>query len=340
MILDDQATSRQLVRKVLENALDDAHIVDFAEGAEALEWLADSAVDLVLSDYSMPTMDGITFTRRFRRQPQHRDVPLVFVTISDEQEIRLEALNAGATDFLNKPLDHLELRARCINLLRLRRYQINLRERAASLEASLQTTRAMIDERERDTVHTVAAVMQWSAISTPSRQRRVAAVCEAVARRLGYEPGDAKALGIAATLHDVGKVAVPDFLLDQPEPFSEQELNLVRRQSQAGYEMLRGSLSRYARRAADIAHHLYERYDGTGFPGDLAGEDIPADARIVSLVAVIEARLSHRADRPAQSLDELFEWLGTRAGGLFDPKCVEAIRAEEERIRDLYAGPR
>ncbi len=137
LILDDQATSRQLLRKLLESTEPDAQVVGFADGHEALEWLRHEPVDLVLADYSMPAMDGLTFTRRFRRLPQHRDVPLIFVTISDEKEVRLDALEAGATDFLNKPVDHYELQARSSNLLKLRRYQLNLKDRAADLESRL-----------------------------------------------------------------------------------------------------------------------------------------------------------------------------------------------------------
>ena len=333
LILDDQATSRQLIRKLLESMDPSADVVDFADGVQALEWLSRSPVDLVLADYSMPGMDGLAFTRKFRRQPQHRDVPLVFITISDEQEVRLEALDAGATDFLNKPVDHYELKARCNNLLKLRRYQLSLKERAAGLEASLIETRGMIDERERDTVATLAAVLQLSSVATQGRIRRVSELVRQIAANAGYDDDDANELAVAARLADLGRLVRT--ASESPAGTTASE---HRQQAEALASVLAASASRFARRAGRFLPHLEEHFDGSGQPQGLAGASISRDARVVAVALAVEARLCHSGNRLPLSVEGLFEWAEDQSGTRLDPEAVTALARAMAQVRNIYSG--
>ncbi len=337
LVIDDQSTSRKLIGRLLIQLTPHAIVEDFFDAEEALDWCRENPVDLVLVDYSMPGMNGVEFTEGFRRLPQHRDVPLVMITINEDEDVRLDALEAGATDFLNKPLDHFELRARCQNLLTLRRHQQNTKERAAWLEQRVSEAIKEVEEREKDMLRRLRLANEQSTVYTPNHATRVTKIARLIGEYVGMNESDLDILDHAAPMHDIGKSAIPESILMKSGELSDGEYDRAKQHSEMGYQLLKDSPSRYLKVSAQIALHHHERYDGTGYPHGLAGEQIPLPARIVAIVDVLDALVSKRPYRDAWPLERAMQYIKDLSGQHFDPRCVDALLSQSTRVKGVLA---
>ena len=337
VIVDDQTSARTMLRHILEDISPELEVLDFADPQEALRWCETNRPDLLLLDYRMPVMDGLEFARRFRRPLAHRDVPIVLVTVVGDEPVRQAALDAGVIDFLVKPVRPRELRARCRNLLQLRQQSESVKQRALSLEQRLLSSMHEVEERERETLTRLARAIAFRDAGTSANLARLAAVAGIVAEGLDLDESEVRTIEMAAALHDIGKIAIPDAVLLKPGPLTEDELLIMRQHPQIGYDLLKDSQNRFVQMGASIALHHQERYDGSGYPQGLAGEAIPLEARIVAVADVFDALLSRRPYKPAWSLDETLGYIASESGRLFDPRCVEALLANRGRVEDVCA---
>ncbi len=341
VIVDDQTSARTLLRHILEDISPELEVLEFGDPQEALDWCESNRPDLLLLDYRMPVMDGLEFARRFRRPLLHRDVPIVLVTVVGDEPIRQAALDAGVIDFLVKPVRPRELRARCRNLLQLRQQSESVKQRALSLEQRLLASMHEVEERERETLSRLALAIEYRDSGTSANLARLAGVAGILAEGMGLSEEEVRMIELAAPLHDIGKIAIPDALLQKPGPLSEEELAVMRTHPRIGYELLTGSQNRFIRMSATIALRHQERYDGSGYPDGLAGDAIPLEARIVAVADVFDALISRRPYKPAWSLDEAFAYIEEQGGKLFDPACVDAMRRARPRIEEYcmqYVG--
>jgi two-component system response regulator RpfG len=283
----------------------------------------------------MPGIDGLEFARRFRRPLLHRDVPIVLVTVVGDEPVRQAALDAGVIDFLVKPIRPRELRARCRNLLQLRQHSESVKQRALSLEQRLLSSMHEVEERERETLTRLARAIAYRDAGTSANLERVARVAGVIAEELGLFEEEVRMIELAAPLHDIGKIAIPDALLMKPGPLTEEETEVMRRHPQIGYDLLSGSQNRFIQVSATIALHHQERYDGSGYPNGLRGNAIPIEARIVAVADVFDALISERPYKRAWSMDETFAYMQDNRGILFDPACVDALVRNRARVEEL-----
>lgn len=352
LIIDDDAGVRTVTQRLVE-AL--GHDVEIArDGIEGLAKLR-LGVDLILLDVVMPGPDGFEVCRRIRQDPAGCDVPIIMVTTLETREHRLHAVEAGANDFIAKPVDETELRIRSTSLLRLKaaqdevkRYQTHLEamceERAASLRKALEQmaeAQRVAYQAQLETVERLAMLAEYKDKVTGRHIQRMSEYSAVIARGLKLPPSEVELILHASRMHDVGKIAVPEAILRKPAELDPQEWTVMRQHSTIGSRILENSSSEILQAGKIIALHHHERWDGAGYPAGLAGSDIPLWGRICAVADVFDAVTSERPYKPACSNEEALQLIRDGKGKHFDPRvvdvffqCLEDILKIQSRYKD------
>jgi putative two-component system response regulator len=276
LVVDDIAANRQLVEALIAP---DGHRVRTArDGAEALRLVRGEPPDLVLMDIMMPLVDGFEACRAMKQDPSTRLIPVVLLTSLDDTASRIRGMEAGADDFVTKPFNGVELRARVRSLLRIKGYTDDLE----SIESVMVSLALTIEARDR---------------TTSGHCQRLAQYATALGRTLGLAADDVSALARGGFLHDLGKVGIPDAVLLKHGPLAPDEYELIKQHTLIG-DRLCGKL-RSLRKVSPIVRHHHERLDGSGYPDGLRGETTPLLAQIMGVVDVFDALTTERPYRPA-----------------------------------------
>ena len=324
LVADDAPLNLELVQAMLAGS-GYRNVETTTESAAVADLCAGSDFDLLLIDLHMPSPNGIEVLRDLRGRPGSRWMPVVVLTADISPAIKREALSAGASDFLTKPFDRAELQLRIDNLLRSRFLQRELETRNDSLEEAVRVRTSELEEARLETLRRLAAVAEFRDDETGSHVQRVGATSGQIARELGVDGEEAESIALAATLHDLGKVGIPDALLLKPGRFTPQEYESMKVHVGLGARMLRGSTSRVLQLAEEIATSHHERWDGSGYPLGLAGREIPLTGRIVAVADVFDALTHDRPYKPAWAVPEAVAEVRRCAGTAFDPAVVEAF---------------
>jgi len=294
----------------------------------------------VFVDYVMPEMNGIDFIRLLKTLPKYDAVPVVMITIKKDAETRYSALDAGVADFVSKPVDVHECTARARNLLTMRSQHISLQNKSTLLESLVRAATTEIKAREKETLMRLARAGEHKDYDTALHLHRMSLYSRAIAEAIGLNEEEAEIIELSSPLHDIGKIGIPDSILLKKGPLDEQELKIMRRHPLIGYEILENSPSKYLQKGGEIALAHHERYDGTGYPYALKGNDIPLSARIVAVADVFDALTSVRPYKEAWSIDQAYEYIKSESGKHFDPEMVAAIvsiRSKIEKILNEHA---
>jgi two-component system response regulator RpfG len=336
VIIDDQATGRTILERVVQNIAPTITQSSYADPHEALDACRKRPPDLLITDYRMPILNGIEVIRVFRKIPGCTKTPIVVVSIVEDKKIRYEALEAGATDFLNRPFDHYECQARCRNLLLLHKYQQEATHRARNLELQIAFATQQIKRREQETLFCLAKAGEFRDEGTGNHIQRMAHYSVVIAKALGLPEHTLDELEYASPMHDIGKIGIPDTILLKPGKLNPKEWEVMKQHTIIGYDILAKSNSPYLQMAASIALSHHERWNGSGYPNGLSGEEIPIESRIVAIADTLDALTTVRPYKPSWTLERSFDYIREHAGKLFDPACVEAFFAEIEVIEKIY----
>jgi two-component system, response regulator RpfG len=324
-IVDDESVSRSILSKTINNIDPDITVKTFQSAPAALAAAETATPDLIITDYKMPIMNGIEFTRQIRRLPDCKDTPIIMITILKEKSVLYNALENGVTDFLNKPFDQSECEARCKNLLSLRKHQFDLKERSSLLEKKVSETTEEILIREKETLNRLTKACEYKDCITGEHLLRIGRISHILAIELGIDDSNAKILEIASPLHDIGKIAIPDEILLKSGKLTDQEFEVMKTHTTIGYDILKDSPSPYLQTGALIALNHHEKYDGSGYPNGIAGNKIPIEAKIVAVADVFDSLTNHRPYKKAWSLDKTLEYIQNEKDKHFDPVCVDAL---------------
>jgi putative two-component system response regulator len=338
VVVDDTPINVTLLSHLIAK-LPDCSPVTFTEPQRGLDWSLQNIPDLLIVDYMMPDLDGIEFIRRFRQAPGREDIPVLMVTANDQAQVRHQALDAGANDFLTKPIDKTEFMARSRNMLSLRRGQRRLEEHAARLAEDVRLATAEILARERETVIRLSKAADSRDPETGAHILRMAHYSRLIAARLGLGSADLDLILEAAPMHDIGKIGIPDNILLKPGRLDVGEFEIMKRHAKMGFDILDGSQAPSLQAAALIALGHHEKFDGSGYPSGLVGEAIPLFARICAVADVFDALTSERPYKKAWELERATDMLRAGSGKHFDPQCVDAFLFEWNgvmRIREHF----
>ncbi len=334
LVVDDEEAIREIVSSMLQAA--GYRCTQAASGLQAMNVLeSGQEFELMLSDLMMAEMDGVALLERTKEK--YPDMPVIMVTAVHDISVALAAIRNGAYDYLLKPFEREQLLATVRRALENRRlklenraYQLNLESLVAARTEQLR--QAMLDlERSYDiTLEALGDALDLKDAETEGHSKRVTAYTIAMARALGM-PGDKiRVIARGAFLHDIGKMAIPDSILRKPGALTEEEVMIMREHCYRGYQMLRKIP--FLTEAAEIVYAHQEKWDGTGYPRGLKGEQIPLGARIFSVADTLDAITSDRPYRARQSLQAAKEEIIRWAGRQFDPTVVKVFAAMPESI--------
>jgi putative two-component system response regulator len=335
-IIDDTPVNLVLMQTLVRR-IGDHDCFAFGDPYEGLNWCALNMPDLIIVDYMMPGMDGLEFVRRCRSEESLRDAPILVVTAAAEREVRYAALEAGATDFLTKPIDKNEFNPRVRNMLRLQQSMTALSRRADELDMAVRRAVQNVHDREHETVMRLARAAEFRYPETGAHILRMAHYSVLIARRVGMSQEEQEIMLAAAPMHDVGKLGTPDHILLKRGKLSPEELQIMRCHAQIGHEILKDSSSPVLMMAAQIALSHHERFDGTGYPHRLAGTQIPLVGRIVAVADVFDALTSRRPYKPAWPLEQARDFLQEGRGTHFDPQCVDEFLGAWDEVLAIRA---
>jgi len=262
-------------------------------------------------------------------------VPLVVVTVVDDREILYRALEAGATDFLTRPIDQYECLARCRNLITMHQQRLLIKDRARWLEEQVATATREIRSREQETLLRLAKAGEYRDEETGNHVLRMAHYSRLLAEELRLPGEDCVEIELASPMHDIGKIGIPDSILLKPGKHSPAQADVMRTHTTIGHEILKDSPSRYLQLGSVIALSHHERYDGSGYPHGLVGEEIPLAARIVAIADTYDALTSVRPYKTAWPSEDAIVYIRNESGRQFDPRCVDAFFARLEAIVDV-----
>jgi putative two-component system response regulator len=334
LIVDDTEINLILFGALVKK-LDNCVPITFISPTEGLAWAQVNDPDLIIVDYMMPELDGIEFIQRLRATPGKEGVPVLMITANDQKQVRYRALDAGASDFLTKPVDKIEFLARASNMLALSDVRKKLADRATWLAEEVRKATSEIVQRERETVIRLSKAAEYRDPETGAHILRMAHFSELIAKGLGLSAADQELLLEAAPMHDIGKVGIADGILLKPGRLTPDEFDVMKQHAIFGYEILKGSSSKVLQAGADIARAHHEKFDGTGYPQGLQGEGIPIFSRIVAVADVFDALTSERPYKKAWSLEQAVDHLKANAGTHFDPLCVDAFLAQWEAVLEI-----
>lgn len=323
-IIDDMPLNLLLMEKLVAHEAG-AIPHTFVDASEGLKWCLVNEPDLIIVDYMMPGLDGLEFISRVRERHPREEVPILMVTANSERTTRYEALSRGANDFLTKPIDKHEFAPRVHNMLKLRQAHKLTRDRADILAEEVRKATADILQRERETIVRLARAAEFRDPETGAHIQRMARYSAMIAERLSQPGSFVSDLLLAAPMHDVGKLGIPDHILLKTGALSPDEREIMKRHTTIGYDILKDSASRVVQLGASIALSHHEKFDGTGYPNRLSGRDIPLEGRIVAVADVFDAISSSRPYKQAWPIEKAVDLLLEGRGRHFDPDCVDVF---------------
>ena len=311
-------------------------VESFDNPLQALHWLDNNHPDLIITDYRMPEINGVELIKMIRDKPECQDIPIMMITVVSEKSVRYDALEAGATAFLTRPIDQIECRTSCRNLLKLHEQQSIIQDRADWLARQVEVATQQIVSREHETLLRLAKAGEYRDEVTGNHVVRMAKYSREIGEALGLSEKECDEIEYAAPMHDIGKIGIQDKILLKPGKFEKDEWTTMQEHTRIGHAILSNSQSRYIQTGSIIALNHHERFDGSGYPNGISGKDIPLVARIVAVADVYDALISPRPYKSAWSTADAQDYLHKHAGSQFDPICVEAFFERLDTITEIH----
>jgi len=334
MIVDDNPVNVKLLSRILE-AVGYRRVEGVTDSREVRSLYEAEPFDLVLLDIRMPHMDGFEVLAQLKEAAGNDYLPVMVLTAQTDNETKLKALGAGAMDFLHKPFDQIEVLTRIRNMIEARLLHNQVRDQNVILEQRVRERTRELEETRLEVVKRLGVAAHYKDNETGMHVARMSKIAHILAKSVGMSDEDADLLLHAAPMHDIGKIGISDSILIKPGKLAQEERAVMEEHSSIGAEILgqhEWPLMQMAREVA-LTHH--EKWDGTGYPAQLKGEDIPLVGRICAIADVFDALTSDRPYKRGWTFEEATAFILDGKGTHFDPTLVEKFIENLDEIREI-----
>jgi putative two-component system response regulator len=334
LVAEDEAIALKRSKYFLEKW--GHRVITVQNGLEALEEFLSSKIDLVITDWMMPEMDGLELVRHIRsRGTETPFVYVILLTAREDKKDIVNALESGVDDYIIKPFDPAELQARVNVGVRMVRLERSLKEYGTSLEKIVRRQTSTIRQTQEETIIRLLSALESRDKETGGHVRRMALFSVILAEAAGWPSQRVSDLRLAAPMHDIGKIGIPDTILRKTGQLSEEEFEIIKSHTIVSSQILKDSKYPMLQMAHDIALYHHEWWNGNGYPYGLAGEDIPEAARIVALVDVYDALSNDRFYRKASPEEEVLQTMKEGREKQFDPYFYDLFIDMVPRFKEI-----
>ncbi len=338
LIVDDQPANVTLIEKMLD--IDGyINVIATTDPTQVESIYMEQNSDLVLLDLNMPVMDGYQVLAKIREvDPDYP--PIIVLTAQSDRESRIKALDLGARDFLAKPFDRVELMTRIRNMLEVRIMTKAMKNQNAILDGMVKERTKELNDTRLEVIRRLGRAAEYRDDMTGFHIIRMSRYSQLLALAAGMSEAEAEVLLNASPMHDIGKIGIPDSVLLKPGKLDPEEWRIMQTHVDIGVEILTGSDSSLMNMAAEVAQNHHEKWDGSGYPRAIAGEDIPFTGRIVAVADVFDALTTERPYKKAWSVEDAIEFLKEQRGQHFEEKLVDLfieILPDILNVRDQYS---
>ena len=343
LFIDDDSNFLETIKRILRPYREEWHIC-FAHSVEAaLSVLVEVNIDVIVSDMYMPHKNGFHLLEILEQHTVYRSIPVVILTGGQEHELKAKALELGATDLLTKPVLREDLIARLKSVLKLKSYQDKIQKHNELLQEQVRPRTEELEQSRLDIIFCLAKTAEYRDDNTGSHILRVGHYSRLIAQEMNMTPEFCETLFLASPLHDIGKIGIPDNILLKKEKLSQEEQYIMQKHCAIGADILTHQFhcskpccstreNPILANAAEIAMSHHEKWDGSGYPNGIAGQEIPLAARITAIADVYDALRSSRSYKSAFSLEKAMDIISENKGTHFDPIVYHAF---EKRIMDI-----
>ena len=341
LVVDDEEFNLEIINdRLVEQGYE---VVLARNGEEALQKVHEFSVDLILLDIMMPKLDGYEVTRRLKKGNETKIIPIVMVTALKDVSNRVKALEAGADDFLVKPVEATELKARVKSLLKIKAYNDHMRNYQKELEgevaqrtSQLREALSKIKSASLETVHRLSRAAEYKDEDTAAHLQRMSHYSVVIAKKMGMATDFVEGIRYASPMHDAGKIGIPDKILLKPGKLDQEEWEIMKEHAVIGAKILEGSNTQFIQMGELIALNHHERWDGSGYPNGLKGRHIPLAGRITAVADVFDALTSKRPYKKPFPLEKSMQIIKKCKGKHFDPEVVDSFFAASDEIVTIH----
>ncbi|MDR0549834.1 MAG: response regulator [Deltaproteobacteria bacterium] len=348
LVVDDEELNRKLITAMLKPQ--GYEVVQAIDGEDCLDKVRVNPPDLILLDIIMPKLNGFEVVTRLKSEEQFSLIPIVMVTALGDVNDRVQALEVGADDFLTKPVDRMELRARVRSLLKVKAYNDHMVNYRQELESEVQKRTEEIQEANiklakaheklrgasLETIFRLSRAAEFKDEDTGAHIISMSRISARLAQRLGLSASTVESILYASPMHDIGKIGIPDRILLKNGPLNEEEWPIMRLHTVYGGKILENSDIGFLRLGEVIARTHHEKFDGSGYPNGLKGKEIPLAGRIVAVADVFDALMSRRPYKRAFTVDQTVTIIQEGRGRHFDPNVVDAFMGDLDKMLRIW----
>ncbi len=319
---------------ILVQTLKDKYKLGVAlDGQKALQYVKSHKVDLILLDILMPEMDGFEVCRKLKENPVTQKIPIIFITAVGDLDHKTKGFELGAVDYITKPFDITEVQARIKTHLMLKNALEALESQNTILDEKVKERTRELEDAQIEIIERLSTAAEFRDEETGNHVKRMSNYCKLLALACGLSEEESAMIALASTMHDLGKIGVPDNILLKPGKLTADEWAIMKIHPTTGSKMLAGSKSEIIIMAERIALTHHEKWDGTGYPNGLSGKDIPLEGRIACLCDVFDALTSTRPYKEAWSAKKAFKEIKVCRGTFFDPELADLFLKLSSKIK-------